>query len=96
MIYIQDEVLEFIHRRFPIDSHFMDMNCYYFSLILHDRFKKGAVWYDVINGHYVYLYNGKYYDWTGIVEPNGYLVEWDKFKEYDEAQYKVIVRDCIK
>lgn len=95
MINIQDEVLEFIHRRFPVDSHFLDGNCYYFSLILKDRFISSKVMYDVISGHFVTLIDGKYYDWTGIVEPDGYLVEWDKFDEYDNLQKQVIIRDCI-
>lgn len=90
-----DEVLEFVQRRFSIDCNWTCQNCYYFSLILKDRFKSGKVMYDVVNGHFVFLYDGKYYDWTGRIEPNGYLVEWDKFGEYDEAQKKIIIRDCI-
>lgn len=95
MINIQDEVLEFIHRRFPIDSHFLDGNCFYFSQLLLLRFPTGSVWYDVILGHFIFLYNGKYYDWTGEVHPDGYLVEWDKFDEYDSLLKQRIIRDCI-
>lgn len=95
MINIQDEVLEFIHRRFPIDSHFMDMNCYYFAMILKARYHQASLWYDVVMGHFVTLIDGKYYDWTGIVEPDGYLVEWEHFDEYDSLQKQVIIRDCI-
>ena len=90
-----NDILEFIKRRFPIDSNFLDMNCYYFSLILKDRFKSGKVFYDVINGHFVFLYDGKYYDWSGEIKPDGCLVEWDKFERYDALQKQVIVRDCI-
>lgn len=92
---MNNNVLEFIHRRFSIDCNWVSGNCYYFTLILKDRFPGGIVYYDVINGHFVYLYNGKYYDWTGIVEPEGYLVEWDKFAEYDHMQKKRIVEDCL-
>ncbi|MBQ4523353.1 MAG: hypothetical protein IJA10_10460 [Lachnospiraceae bacterium] len=49
----------------------------------------------MINGHFVTLIDGKYYDWTGIVEPDGYLVEWEHFDEYDSLQKQVIIRDCI-
>ena len=94
MINIQDEVLEFIHRRFPTDSNWCCQNCYFFALILHNVFG-GSVWYDVVMGHFITLIDDKYYDWTGVVEPDGYLVEWDKFEEYDSLQYKIIVRDCV-
>lgn len=90
-----DNVLDFINKRFKQDCNWMNGNCYYMSLILKDRFPNGSIWYDVINGHFVFLYNDKYYDWTGIVEPNGYLVEWNKFDEYDSLQKKVIIRDCL-
>lgn len=92
---MDSNVLEFIHRRFPVDCNWISGNCYYFALILKDRFPGGTVYYDVIDGHFVYLYNGRYYDWTGIIEPKGYLVEWDKFAEYDIIQKKRIVEDCL-
>ena len=92
---MQDEVLEFIHRRFPTDCNWTSGNCWYFSLILKDRFPNGIVLYDVINGHFIFQCNGKYYDWTGIIEPDGYLVEWERFDEYDSLEKKRIIRDCI-
>lgn len=91
-----NEIIEFINRRFPEDSNWLTGNCYYFSLILKDRFPEGSVFYDVINGHFVFKYKDSYYDWTGIVKSNGYLIEWDKFDEYDLNQKQVIIRDCIK
>lgn len=90
-----DEVLKFIQKRFPSDCMWITGNCFYFSIILQNRFPCGKIYYDVINGHFVFKYNDKYYDWTGVVEPDGYLVEWDKFEEYDSLQYKIIVRDCV-
>lgn len=90
-----DEVLGFIQHRFTKDCDWVSGNCYYFALILKDRFPGGIVYYDVIDGHFVYLYKGKYYDWTGIVEPEGCLVEWDKFAEYDHIQKNRIVEDCL-
>ena len=91
----ENEILEFIHRRFQTDCNWTCQNCYFFSLILKDRFPFGSIWYDVIKGHFVFLYEDKYYDWTGIIEPDGYLVEWEKFNEYDALQKQVIIRDCI-
>ena len=90
-----NEILEFINRRFPSDCNWLDGNCFYFSVILKSRFPQGKIFYDVINGHFLFNYENSYYDWTGKVEPDGYLVEWDKFDEYDHLQQKTIIRDCI-
>ena len=91
-----NEIVEFIRRRFSADCKWVDGNCYYFALILKDRFPGGAIYYDVINGHFIYLYNGQYYDWTGLVTATGKLVEWDKFDEYDRLNRQRIIEDCIK
>lgn len=90
-----NEVLEFIQRRFKTDCKWTDGNCYYFAIILKDRFPDGKIFYDVIYSHFIFQYQNKYYDWTGIINPIGYLVEWDKFDEYDSSVKKRIIRDCV-
>lgn len=90
------DILDFIHRRFTQDCDWITGNCYYFSVILKDRFPGGTILYDVINGHFVYRYTKRYFDWTGEIVPDGYLVEWDNFDEYDEFQRERIIRDCIQ
>lgn len=92
---MENKVLEFIFRRFKDDCKWLDGNCYYFAVILKDRFPKGKMYYDVIYGHFVFEYQNKYYDWTGIVKQFGYLVEWDKFDEYDSLQKERIIKACI-
>lgn len=89
------EINEFIQRRFQSGCDWLSGNCYYFSLILKDRFPDGIIYYDVIDGHFVFKYLERYYDWSGEIHPAGYLVEWDKFDEYDSSQKQVIIRDCI-
>ena len=89
------EIIEFIKRRFPTDCNWLDGNCFYFSVILLSRFPEGLIYYDVIYGHFVFKYEDHYYDWNGKIEPKGYLVEWNKFDEYDILQKKIIIRDCI-
>ena len=89
------EIQEFIQRRFQSDCNWLSGNCYYFSLILKDRFPDGNIYYDVIDGHFVFKYQERYYDWSGEIHPECYLVEWDKFDEYDSLQKQVIIRDCI-
>ena len=90
---MENNVLNFIKTRFPNKDHWLDGNCYYFSVILKERFG-GTILYDVIDGHFVTEICGVKYDWSGIVK-DGYFVEWDRFSDYDGAQMKRIIRDCI-
>lgn len=93
---MNNEVLEFIKRRFKNDCNWTDGNCYYFTLILKDRFPEGMIFYDVREGHFVFEYHEKYYDWNGIIKCKAdYLVPWHLFDKYDSIQKEVIVRDCI-
>ena len=89
-----NEILDFIKHRFPTDCKWTTGNCYYFSQILLSRFPTGVIYYDVINGHFVTLVDGKYYDWTGCVKPD-VPIKWDEFDKYDNTQKQVIIRDCI-
>ena len=91
-----DEVIDFIIRRFPNDSAWLNGNCYYFSRILKDRFPDGEIFYDVIYGHFIFKYNDNYYDYSGVnLQNDGYRVPWDSFDNYDSIQKKRIIRDCI-
>ncbi len=90
-----DSIVEFISRRFSNDCSWISGNCYYFSIILKDRFPNGIIYYDVINGHFIFKYNDNFYDWTGKINPDGYLVEWDQFDKYDSLQRQRIILDCI-
>lgn len=93
---MSNKVLNFIHRRFPIDCHWLDGNCYYFAIILKNRFA-GTIYYDVIDGHFVTKIGGKMYDWSGIVDESGnnHYVEWDKFDKYDSLVKGRVVEGCI-
>lgn len=91
------KVLEFIDRRFKKDCDWVNGNCYYFALILKDRFPEGKIYYDVILGHFVFQYNNQYYDWTGILSPDALCcpIEWGRFDEYDSLRKDRVVRDCV-
>lgn len=93
---MKNKILDFIHHRFPIDCKWLNGNCYYFALILKNRFN-GIIFYDVIDGHFITEIDGLKYDWSGVVkEDNNHIyIEWDKFEEYDELQKQRIIRDCI-
>lgn len=63
----QEEVLEFIHRRFPHDSNWTSGNCYYFALILKDRFG-GKMIYEPIDGHFLVQIGDVCFDYNGVHE----------------------------
>ena len=91
-----DEVLEFIKRRFPKEANWVSENCYYFAVILNNRFN-GTIYYDVIYGHFVTRIGDSYFDNNGKVDlTDRVLVEWEKFDEYDSLQKQRIIRDCIR
>lgn len=92
-----EEVLDFIHRRFPNDSNWTNGNCYYFAVILRERFG-GTIYYNTIDGHFVTEINGLVYDHSGTVGcnvKNPWYVKWESFSDYDELQHKRIIQDCI-
>ena len=92
----ENNILEFIKRRFNADCNWTTGNCYYFAIILKDRFPEGTIYYDVINGHFTFWYDGRFYDWTGIVKSkDSYYIAWDVFDKYDSFEKERIIRDCI-
>ena len=93
---IHFKILDFIKRRFKTDCNWLNGNCYYFALILSDRFSGGEICYDVIYGHFVFAIGERYYDWTGEVSPKGILVKWSEFDKYDQLVKKRVVNDCLR
>ena len=91
---MKDEVLEFINRRFKNDCNWLIGNCYYFAVILKERFKDGEIVYDQIKGHFLFLYKNKLYDFSGVVFDEPYELLKD-IKESDPLLYKRLERDCI-
>lgn len=91
-----NEVLNFINKRFPVDCDWTNGNCYYFALMLKDRFPNGDIVYDLIEGHFLFRYKGVLYDYNGKQSSEQrHLVDWTSFDLYDKYQKQRIVRDCI-
>ena len=94
MIDIENEVVEFIRRRFKADSNWLDGNCYYFAVILCERFPIFNIYYAPVAGHFVAGYTGEFYDWRGKYDEEIPVFLSDIEKE-DPAWYRIIVRDCV-
>ena len=94
---MKDEVIDFILRRFTADSLWMNGNCYYFALILHDRFPDSTIYYDTIDGHFVTQIGANYYDWRGVNIHTHIdaLVKWDEYEKIDPVHYYRIKRDVL-
>lgn len=86
--------MEFIHRRFNVDCHWLDGNCYYFSIILKERFG-GEVYYDSTLGHFFLKIGKLNYDYNGLYEPISEQ-KLSMIKSSDATWYERLHRDCIE
>lgn len=104
------EVKEFIERRFAASkNHWMTDNCYYFALILSERFG-GKIYYAPVEGHFVCFIPedeittmnknflvGHYYDAMGELEfAPAAVYDWQQLPYIDSLLYCRLKNDCIK
>ena len=92
---MKDEVLDFIQRRFQNDCNWLNGNCYYFALILHNRFPNSEIYYDCIKGHFITKINNNYYDWAGIYQVKNSLIKWNEYENIDYAHYNRIKENVV-
>lgn len=97
------EILNFISRfksfnEKELEEVFLYGNCYFFAIILKNRFPEMNIVYDAVDNHFMCLYDSKIYDIRGditeITVIND-LFSWDDYENIDSLEYKRIVRDCI-
>jgi hypothetical protein len=98
-IFTMNEILEFIKKfKFKYSKELVEVftsgNCYYFAVILKDRFN-GEIYYLPIENHFVCKIDKDYYDITGFAPMNESPIKWTTYKNEDEKHYNRIVRDCI-
>ncbi len=77
-----------------IELVFTEGNCYYFAVILRERFN-GTIYYLPIDNHFVCKIDADFYDITGKLTLSESPVNWEDLEQQDAAHYKRIVRDCI-
>lgn len=92
---LHEEIIDFINRRFSKDCHWCDGNCYWFAVILTQRFPDLDIWYLPVENHFVAGADDVYYDWTGEITPEEDIILWDNMQSYDSLLYERIVRDCL-
>lgn len=89
------EIIDFIKRRFPIDCKWLNGNCYWFALILSNRFPVD-IFYLPKEGHFVagaHFINA-FYDWSGRVYPEEEPLLLVDIMAEDPVWYNRLMRDC--
>lgn len=93
---MEEEILEFIHKRFSKDCDWLNGNCYWFAKILSDRFDL-PIYYDQVEGHFMVMdYDFNFYDWTGKIIPENKPISFRYLYDFDNLLYERLVRDCIE
>ena len=96
----ENHVLTFIDKfKFrhgkELEDIFMSGNCYYFALILKERFY-GTIYYLPIANHFVCKIDKDYYDITGKAAMQETPYRWDEYCITNKKHAARVTRDCIK
>lgn len=95
----RQEVLEFIKSFSKAKSTFLFGCCYWFAVILRERFEGSQIVYFPVENHFATQICGRIYDASGDITDE-YLdakaIPWSKMREYDELQYERIVKYCVR
>lgn len=80
-----------------IEYIFMNGNCYHFSVILKNIFRKGKIVYNQSNNHFLFKLNNKYYDIKGeyIAIYNDNIINLKRILKKDSKYSAILTRDCI-
>ena len=90
------EVAKFLkrfHLNQDVDAVFTCGCCYWFAVILHQRFPDSRIMYDVVGNHFATEIGGRLYDVTGDVTGKYDVIPWDTFKNTNHGAK--IIRDCV-
>ena len=96
---IKNDILDFIQKfkfsyQTELEYIFTTGNCYYFALILQNRFN-GDIYYLLNANHFVCKINNDFYDITGKVGFNEKPYKWLELSSLDKKLYDKIYRDCV-
>ena len=90
-----EEIIDFLERRWQDDTHWLDSNCYYFALILKERFPWMKIYYEPVDGHFVAGDGERFYDWVGEYT-YGSPILLDEIKVADATWYERIMDQHVK
>lgn len=91
---MQNEILNFIKRRWSIDANWTNGNCFWFAKILQLRFPQLQIYYLPIIGHFITSDGENYYDWNGIYLPEEEPINWEELRNSDFLWAERLIRDC--
>lgn len=96
---IKEEVLDFIKRRFPYDVDWNRGNCYWFALILRERFFSNFdIFYQAKKGHFVAGDGSEFFDYFGTVDDiiEDPPIHFNRILLEDPVWAERLIRDCVK
>lgn len=89
---LNEVVLDFIKGFESAKQLFLYGYCYWFAVILSQRFD-GEIWYLPIPNHFICKINNRFYDVEGEVNPPRVKYKWNRYP--DQLEKARIIRDCI-
>ena len=93
---MEDEVLEFIQRRWSnTDANWLCGNCYWFAKILTIRFPYLKLYYLCVRGHFVAGTPSRWYDAQGLNTDRERPVLFEELERTEPDWAKRIIRDCV-
>lgn len=92
---MQSEILKFVRGFDIVADFFLTGYCYWFSVILKERFD-GEIMYDEVINHFVCKIGEDVYDASGCVTGKYNLVPWDGYEDIDYLNHERIVLECVE
>lgn len=89
------EVAKFILGFKSAEDLFMNGYCYWFAVILHERFG-GEIYYLPIQNHFVTRIADRYWDASGLARIDENPISWGIYQSADPLNTAHIIRDCIE
>lgn len=95
----KEDILNFISKftKFnekAITECFTLGNCFWFALILKERFC-GKIYYMPVDNHFVTKIDDNYYDITGEVKPTPSIYLWEEYMKSEPLDSRRVIGDCI-
>lgn len=87
------DVLKFIDAFSDMKEHYLSGKCYWFAVILRERFG-GRIFYNQIDNHWACLIGGHLFDASGEIDQTGFE-QWPGIIKDDTPYYNRLLSQCI-